>query len=144
MSRSIQREIALQIMYLRREAQVEINKRLAPLDASAPYYSILFRLANDEDVPQAELASDAALDPAGVSRLITRMVREGLVESYPDPDDRRQRRVRITRAGTELERSLAPVVDAAVEEMSGGLTESEQGALLRLLRKAAEAVATQR
>ena len=141
MSVSVQREIGLQIMYLRRIAQVEINKRLAPLDASAPYYFMLFRLANDDDVPQAELASDANLDPAGVSRLLGRMADEGLVETYPDPDDRRQRRVRITKDGRELERSLAPVVDAVVEEVGGGLTEQEQRSLLRLLRKAADAVA---
>jgi DNA-binding MarR family transcriptional regulator len=132
----IHRQIALHIMNIRREATVEINKHLAPVNASAPMYALLFRLVNEAEVPQLELASDAALDRAGVCRLVARMAEEGLVATRTDPDDRRQRLVRITRRGRALERALAPIIDHAVSSITGGLDEKEQRQLLSLLQKA--------
>ncbi len=71
------RQIGLEFLFLRRRATLELNARLAPLNASAAMYNLLFRLANDPDAPQHELASDAGLDPGAVSRLVAKLGREG-------------------------------------------------------------------
>lgn len=131
------RQIALCLMCLRREARLHIDQHLSPLGASAPMYSILLRLTSEPDVPQNELGSDAALDPAGVSRLVARMRSEGLLKTHVDPADRRQHRVAITRKGRALFRSLSVVVDHALGELMQPLTPDEERTLLRLLQKAA-------
>jgi DNA-binding MarR family transcriptional regulator len=48
----------------------------------------------------SNLAEAVAMDRSSTSNLIGRMKRLGLVESVPDPDDRRAIRVSLTAAGT--------------------------------------------
>ena len=131
------REIAVRFGYLRRAVLLELSRRLAPLDTTPPMYHLLFRLANDGELPQQDLGLDAGLDAAGVSRLITKMTKEGLLTTKVDPGDRRRRLVKITAKGRRRETALAPVVDEAVRAAVGaGLTEPEERQLLELLDKA--------
>jgi DNA-binding MarR family transcriptional regulator len=136
MRAEVHREIALLMTQMRRLCFVTINKRLALVGSSTPIYLVLFRLANDQEVPQAELAFDAAIDPAALSRLIRDMTAEGLVTTRVDPADKRQRWVKITRKGRTLEATLGRIVDDALEPFMNGLTEEEEQDFLRLLRKA--------
>jgi len=129
---------------MRRLCSLTVNKRLSVVGCSLHEYVVLFRLAHDTEVPQHELAYDAALDPAAVSRLVRAMVRAGSVTTRVDPTDKRQRFVRLTPKGRALERTLSPVVDACLTPLLSGLTAAEEQQLLGLLRKAyehAEAVA---
>ena len=103
MSTAIRRQIGLQILCLRRHATVALNAMLAPLGACAPMYTVLFRLANDGALSQHELISDTALDPAGVSRMIARLAKEGLIRSEVDPADKRVKKIHITVKGERLE-----------------------------------------
>ncbi|MET0343588.1 MAG: MarR family winged helix-turn-helix transcriptional regulator [Polyangiales bacterium] len=121
---------------MRRLCALAINKRLAVVGSSMAEYGVLFRLAGDSEVAQHELAYDAALDPAAVSRLVREMSRNELVTTRVDPTDKRQRFVRLTAKGRELERTLAPIVDAALAPLLAGLTVSEEQQFLRLLAKA--------
>jgi MarR family transcriptional regulator for hemolysin len=134
------REISMLMTHMRRLSSVSVNKRLSAVGMSLPAYKVLFRLVHDREVLQHELAFDAAMDPAAVSRLIHGMLGDGIVETRVDPDDKRQRFVRLTAKGRELERSLSPIVDAAFAPFSQVLTPAEQKALVTILRKAAEGV----
>jgi MarR family transcriptional regulator for hemolysin len=135
------REISLLMTHMRRVSSVSVNKRLSAVGMSLPAYKVLFRLVHDREVLQHDLAWDAAMDPAAVSRLIRGMLDDGLVETRVDPADKRQRFVRLTARGRELERSLSPIVDAAFAPYSQVLTPAEQKTLVTILRKAAEGVA---
>ena len=123
---------------MRRLCSLTINKRLAVVGCNLHEYAVLFRLVHDTEVPQHELAYDAAIDPAAVSRLVRDMTHSGLVTSEVDPTDKRQRFVKLTTKGRALERTLAPVVDSALQPLMGGLTIAEEDSFLRLLRKAYE------
>ncbi|MFT3927272.1 MAG: MarR family winged helix-turn-helix transcriptional regulator [Myxococcales bacterium] len=125
---------------MRRLCSMAVNKQLAVVGSSMHVYSVLFRLVHEAEVPQHELAYDAAIDPAAASRLIRDMTADGLVTTRVDPADKRQRFVKITAKGRTLERTLQQIVDAALEPYMVGLTESEEQDFLRLLRKAHEAV----
>jgi DNA-binding MarR family transcriptional regulator len=135
------REIAMLIAHMRRLSTVTVSKRLAAVGMSLPAYKVLARLLHDREVLQHELAYDAALDPAAVSRLIRGMLDGGYVATRVDPADKRQRFVRLTAAGRDLERSLSPIVDAAFEPFSRALSPAEQKTLVIILRKAADGVA---
>jgi DNA-binding MarR family transcriptional regulator len=140
MSQAAFREISLLIAQMRRLTSASVNKRLAVVGTSLAAYKVLVRLAHDPEAPQHELASDAAMDPAAVSRLIQGLVRDAYVTTRIDPTDKRQRFVKLTRKGRELERSLSPIVDAAFEPFGRVLTEREQQQLVAIMRKACDGV----
>ncbi|HJL15198.1 MAG TPA: MarR family transcriptional regulator [Sandaracinaceae bacterium LLY-WYZ-13_1] len=134
------REITLRFGYLRRVALVALNPVLAAHDLTPPGFHVLFRLATEGgELPQQELALDVELDPAGVSRLLSRMIDRGLLTAARDPSDRRRRIVQLTDAGRGLYERLDPEVDAAIRDVVVGLTPEEERTLLRLLDKAASA-----
>jgi DNA-binding MarR family transcriptional regulator len=139
MRHQVHREIARLMTQMRRLCSLTINKRLAVVGSSLHEYAVLFRLVEDREVPQHELAYDAAIDPAAVSRLVRDMVRTGLVTTRVDPTDKRQRFVKLTPRGRALERTLTPVVDAALQPLLSGLTSAEEQQFLGLLRRAYDA-----
>ena len=139
MRNQVHREIARLMTQMRRLCSLTINKRLAVVGSSLHEYAVLFRLVEDKEVPQHELAYDAAIDPAAVSRLVRVMALNGLVTTRVDPTDKRQRFVKLTAKGRALERTLTPVVDAALQPLLSGLTSAEEQQFLSLLRRAYEA-----
>ncbi len=136
MNTPIAREIAARFMYLRRMAMTAIGERLAPMGMGVAEYLVLFRLAQEDDVPQQDLEHDSGLGASGVSRMVARLVDEGWVTMSIDPTDRRRRRLAITDAGRDKERELAPLVDDAARLVIDGLTDAEERQLLKLLNKA--------
>jgi DNA-binding MarR family transcriptional regulator len=131
----IAREIAKRFTFLRRLATVELNRILAPRGATAPMYNVLLRLSTEGQLSQQELALDAGLDAAGVSRLVAKLYDMKLVAIKVDPQDRRRRLVRLTAKGEAFEQALEPVVDAAMRHAVIGLDENEEYELLRILDK---------
>ena len=134
------RELAMLIAQMRRLTSASVNKRLGVVGTSIGTYKVLMRLMHEPEASQHELASDAAMDPAAISRLIQGMVRDGHVTTRVDPTDKRQRFVKLTRKGRELERSLSPIVESALEPFSTVLSDKEQQQLVALMRKACDGV----
>jgi len=55
--------------------------------------------ADGADLPLARLGAVLDLSPSSLSGLVDRMVRDGLLERQPDPDDGRAWNIRLTEAG---------------------------------------------
>jgi DNA-binding MarR family transcriptional regulator len=141
MHSEVHREISLLMTKIRRLCVMAVNKRLALVGSSMQLYMVLFRLVHDAEVPQNELALDAAIDPAAVSRLIRDMTAEGLVTTRVSPSDKRQRVVKVTAKGLTMERTLRQIVDDALAPYMGGLNADEEREFLRLMRKVHDTVA---
>lgn len=64
-------------------------------------FDVLITLTNapDRRLRMTELAQQVMLSPSGLSRLVDRMQRDGLVARAPDPDDARSARTALTNAG---------------------------------------------
>jgi DNA-binding MarR family transcriptional regulator len=70
-------------------------------------YGVLYALASAPDgLRMSEMCDDVLLTQAGISRLITRMEKRGLVERSGDPDDARAYRIRMTPAGVDVQRRV--------------------------------------
>ncbi|MET7897875.1 MarR family winged helix-turn-helix transcriptional regulator [Streptomyces mirabilis] len=70
-------------------------------------YGVLYALAGAKDgLRITDLIDDALLTQAGVSRLVARLEKRGLVERRPDPDDARACRIVLTAEGREMQRRL--------------------------------------
>jgi DNA-binding MarR family transcriptional regulator len=132
----LRREIARLLAKFRRYCATAVNKQLSVVGSSLHEFAVLLRLSEDEEAPQSELAYDAAIDPAAVSRLLRDMTRAGLVTTRVDPTDKRQRFVKVTPKGQTLVRTLSPIVDNILKPYMAGLTPPEEQEFLRLLRKA--------
>lgn len=138
MRNQVHREIARLMTQMRRLCTLTLNKRLAVIGSSLHEYAVLFRLVEEPEVPQHELAFDAAIDPAAASRLVRDMAKAGLVTTRVDPTDKRQRFVKLTARGRTLERTLTPIVDSALAPLLSGMSTAEEQQFLELLRKSYE------
>jgi len=71
----------------------------------------------------------------GVTYLVDRLERKGLVERRACPDDRRARYAALTARGEELIRGVFPQHAACIEDLMSVLTPEEQTAARLLLRR---------
>lgn len=97
-----------------------------------PWYDVLVQLSEAEagTLRMAELAGAVLLSRSGLTRLVDRMEREGLVERLPDEFDRRGVCVAMTPAGRDALRRSAPVHLAGVERyFAGALSAADARAL---------------
>jgi len=72
--------------------------------------------------------------------IIARLEQKGLVEGFGDPADRRVKLVRITTAGMERIAGAEQGKAEAEAKLLSGLTETERGILLSLLKKVRDAL----
>ena len=106
-------------------------------------YTILLMLAHadDEALRPSELARALPLTPSGVTRLIDRLEREGVVERHACATDRRGSFVVLTPHGTEVFRQAGRVHLRGIEEHLGAnLTTTEMAELRRLMTKIAAGI----
>jgi DNA-binding MarR family transcriptional regulator len=94
----------------------------------------LVRLAGD-GVSQRRLGSELGLAAGTVSLRVDRLVRRGLADRQPDPDDGRGTLISLTVRGRELFEACAPEHLANADELLAGLTGAERDDLGRLLGK---------
>ena len=91
---------------------------------------LLAAVAASEGSTLNQVASRVNRGAPAVSRAIDMLVRAGLIDRQPDPDNRRRLQLRLTDAGRQqLERP--PVADQTLEGRIAKLAHSEQRALER-------------
>jgi DNA-binding MarR family transcriptional regulator len=70
-------------------------------------YGVLYALSKAPDgLRITDLGDDALLTQPGMSRLVGRLEKRGLVERRDDPDDARACRIRLTAEGSEVQRRV--------------------------------------
>jgi DNA-binding MarR family transcriptional regulator len=82
------------------------------------WYDVLLQLAEapDRRLRMAELADRVLLSRSGLTRLVDRLVREGLVVRKPYPGDARGMWTVLTDAGLRRLRQAAPIHLAGIQE----------------------------
>jgi DNA-binding MarR family transcriptional regulator len=116
----------------------ELKERLGlPLT----WYDVLVQLSEAEDhrLRMQELAGRVLLSKSGLTRLIDRMEREGLVRRYPCEDDRRGTWAQMTDAGyTVIKRSAPTHLQGIREHFADVVTDDEAEVLSAALRRVLE------
>ncbi|MBY6004776.1 MarR family transcriptional regulator [Salipiger bermudensis] len=98
-------------------------------------FSVMHRLAEDGPTSQNLLGRSVAMDGATTKGVVDRLIARGLLQTAPDPVDRRRHLVSLTADGVAL---IDEAVDAAIAvsaETLAPLREREKETLLRLLKK---------
>ncbi|MEN6328524.1 MAG: MarR family transcriptional regulator [Syntrophomonas sp.] len=86
------------------------NSRCLEHGITAAQTFVMFDVMEHGGTSVKDIASRIQLDSPGVTGLIDRLVKEGLVERKEDPDDRRSLRINLTQKGQDLaESKLAPM-----------------------------------
>jgi DNA-binding MarR family transcriptional regulator len=89
-----------------RELVIGFASQLAELRLSFSQLAALYVLADTGTTTIADLADALGRSPSATSRLVDGLVRRRLVERQVEPDDRRQRSVRLTVRGQAILRSV--------------------------------------
>jgi DNA-binding MarR family transcriptional regulator len=101
-------------------------------------YDVLLQLAEapESRLRMSELADAVLLSRSGLTRLVDRLQREGLVERQPDPDDARGLFTVLTPAGRRALQAAAAVHLGGIDELVlQRLDDPELLQLLGLMRK---------
>jgi DNA-binding MarR family transcriptional regulator len=85
---------------------------------SVKEFDVLITLFNapDEQLRMTELAARVVLSPSGVTHLVTRLERDGLVRRIVDRGDRRSAFAALTRAGHQRLRDARPTHNEVIRQ----------------------------
>jgi DNA-binding MarR family transcriptional regulator/N-acetylglutamate synthase-like GNAT family acetyltransferase len=91
---------------------------------------IIYELAHRDVVTAADLGRELGLDAGYLSRMVSRLEQQGLLDRLPSESDGRQRLLRLTPAGEQAFALLDKRARDEVAEMLHNLSEEEQQRLL--------------
>ncbi|MEO8240702.1 MAG: MarR family transcriptional regulator [bacterium] len=98
-------------------------------------FAVLARLADLGPLSQNLLGRETAMDAATIKGVVDRLVREGLVATTPDPEDRRRLTVSLTAAGQGLFDTTKATAMTVSQRTLEPLEPAEQEQLLALLTR---------
>lgn len=127
-------QLAYMIASLNRQLEAELEDRLRPGGVPIEQYRILEVLDASEPAAMGEIAQQSLIEAPTLTKIIDKMVAEGLVYRAPDPNDRRRVLILTAPAGKTLFKRLRGV-STAQEQRIVDLLEGEKAAALRTLLK---------
>ena len=95
---------------------------------------VLFEIGSREQVSAVALARDLQLDPAYLSRILKRFKAEGLIETTPDPDDRRSQLISVTDQGHQQFQELGKRSNDQITERFNKLAAGEPRSIVTAMK----------
>lgn len=129
-------DLGVMLASLLRAYHAAVAPRLADLPHGPRGYHTLRAVIETEQPSQLALAGRLGIDRTVMTYLIDDLAEAGLVERRPNPQDRRQRQVVATAAGTRAVADLCEHVRTVEESLLGSLDASERALFRSLLAKA--------
>jgi DNA-binding MarR family transcriptional regulator len=101
-----------------------------------PRFDLMAQLErHPEGLRMSELSRLLMVTGGNVTAIVDQLEKEGLVERFDEPDDRRAWVIRLTAAGRKSFAEMARAHEQWVVELLSGLTRKEHEELLKLLAK---------
>ena len=94
-------------------------------DFSGAQGRILYVLWSEDNLPITELAKRTGLAKPTLTSMLDRLEKSGVLKRIPDPNDRRQIRIKLTDAAWALSSKYDLVSDQMVDIFYKGFTEDE-------------------
>jgi DNA-binding MarR family transcriptional regulator len=111
------------------------NAVMGEFGVTPTQFAALAKLDDIGRVSQNELGRLTAMDPATISGVVNRLLKQGHVVQSPDPDDARLVMVALTDLGREATRRMKAVAAEVSRETLRPFTEAEAQQLLALLAR---------
>lgn len=106
---------------------------LEPYGVTAPQWSLLARIAEQEGSTQAALGESSLFDRATTTGILARLEARGVVERRPHADDPRANAVFLTPAGRRLFAQLPALAERVNARALHGMTRADAQRLRELL-----------
>jgi DNA-binding MarR family transcriptional regulator len=128
--------LAALIGRLERFASMYTKKALAdsPIDNTDDIIYLMVLAAMGTPRKSELIAENLSEFSTGVE-VIRRLVNAGYVEEFPDPDDRRSKRVKITPQGKAIVQQTYPNLERAAQIATSSLREDDMDLLLQMLSR---------
>ena len=126
---------------LMKQLSTEIKKRAdaalqeSDLTMTQMYFLGVLAHQPDGEASLKELERHFRVAQSTAAGVASRLEKKELIESVPDENDRRVKRVRITAPGQETLRRAVETMERGEQQMLSPLSDDEQETLLFLLRK---------
>jgi DNA-binding MarR family transcriptional regulator len=111
-----------------RAAEVAAREDITTLQLGALTY-----LCEETGLDQIGLAARLGIDRSSMSTLLDALEKRGLAERYPDNNDRRAKRLRVTASGRQMRNRLRPLAGAAQQAILECLPSAEREKFLDML-----------
>ena len=111
------------------------TETIEPHGLTIDMWRVLAALSNNGGQRQVDLSSLTSIDVSTMSRLVTRLVRTGLVTRSRSKTSNREVVVALSPKGRAQVASLIPIAKGLERTASGGLTAKEQAVVKRALRR---------
>ncbi len=120
------------------DASAEFHGALRAAGVAVPVWQVLAALAGVEDETVTGLAQTCLLQQPTMTKLLDRMVRDGVVARRSDPRDRRVVRIQLTGRGREMLERLVPLARRHEAAVLARLPEEDAARIKSLLRALAD------
>lgn len=114
-----------------------MDSALRPHDLGSTQWYVLSHLASHGPTPQRDLAHALHIEKPTLSGVVATLVRKGLIAQATDPEDQRQRLLRLTASGEALWGEL-PDLTFIHAVAFGGLDPATVAIVIDVLRTATE------
>lgn len=132
----LENEIAKQVILLGRFSKQMIRRGLKDFPQLAnEEFTYLYRLMDESSLTKMQLVERNAHEKQTGMEIIKRLVKNKLVEEFPDDNDKRITRVKITDFGKKIFSKSVQDVTVTSRILSAKLDENEKNDLLSLLKK---------
>jgi DNA-binding MarR family transcriptional regulator len=116
-------------------AEIYTRDTLAPLGISLDMWRVLAALSNNGEQRQIDLVVMTSIDVSTMSRLITRMVRQGLVTRNRSKTSSREVVVALSAKGRAQVESLIPIAKKLEVTAASGLPPKDLAVVKRALKR---------
>lgn len=133
----VEQEVVLNLLVAANYLRSKLDTICSNFKITLPQFNVLRILkgAHPDGYPRGEIIRRMVEPAPDVTRLIDRLIKEGLVERYDSKDDRRLSLARITKKGIIILSRINPEIDKFLLDYSSILTKSEKEILPSLLEK---------
>ena len=122
-----------------------LDERLKDLGVTqARWTTMVYLQQGGEGLTQRELARLMAIENPTLVRLLDSLEQQGLIEHRPCPNDRRARRLHLTKAGTEFMNVLTERAARLREEMLEGISDRDIEGAVKVFHRILENAERQR
>lgn len=112
------------------------KKAMQPFDFKGPEDPIYLFVVLQMGAPKkSEVIHEMIAEFASGIDVINRLIKQELLEEFPDTQDRRSKRLRLTTKGMAMVQACYPVMNQVVDVAYSSLTEGEKAVLLQILDK---------
>ena len=118
-----------------RDAQRRVERHVGIVKITAPQYATLVLLQANEGCTPGQLAIGLGIGHNNLVVIIDDLVDRGLIERTTCVDDRRKRRLSLTKAGIDMLRRADEAEDRNAAEFVAKLGPADSARLLALLRR---------